>query len=852
MKALQKAPCGIAQLLLRKFLPERESNDLLGDYAEYYREVSDSRGRAIADLWYGWQIVTAVRMLFCASLRQGYTMFVKNLLYVWRHMKKNRMHAFISVSGLTVGMACFILIALWIYDETHYDSFHANSGRIFRLILHKAAEPGDPGFPSTPYILPRILKEAFPEIEETVLVRDKAYPSAVRYGQKSFYEDRFYFSESSFFSMFSYAFLQGDPASALNGARSVVITRSSAAKYFGTDDPLGKVLHWNETEDLVVTGVIEDVPYDSHLQFDMIASIEFTARNWMTTWRREAAAYVLLREGASRDEVESRISGIILEHHPEDDFRVSLQSLQDAHLTFSHGGSNDKRVVLIFAVLAVAILLIACINYTNISTARSSIRAPEVGVWKAVGARRSDLIRQFLGEAVVLAFLALLFAAFIVEVVLNLYNRNLGTDIALLSGGSIPVLVFLAAVALMTGITAGGYPALVLSSFKPIRTFKHKGRKAGRSAVLRTVLVTSQFATAIIMIILTVFARRQFNYIQKADLGFERTQIIRFQSNGILKKKYELFKERLLQHPGILNVTAASALPHLLFNFNGLEWDGMESEHPVEVNCLYVDPDYVETFDLEIVQGRDFSKTFATDVNEAFIVNASALSMLGYEDPLGKRLSLGGREGKIIGVVKDFNFAPLIFKIDPLVMAVRPDQFHDFLVKVSPDEMPRTLAYMEDVFAEVAPGFPFEYRFIDDFFNMVYRPLQFINLILDAFTGIALFISCLGLFGLASLLTEQRKKEMGIRKVLGASTAGIFTLLSRRFILTILAANVIAAPLGYFITRLFLGFFVYRIGFDPFVIVASSLITILVSLMTVGYQVLKTARVNPSECLRYE
>ena len=421
-----------------------------------------------------------------------------------------------------------------------------------------------------------------------------------------------------------------------------------------------------------------------------------------------------------------------------------------------------------------------------------------------------------------------------------------------MSGGSIPVLLFLAVVAFMTGIAAGAYPALVLSSFKPVRTFKHKGNKANRSTVLRTVLVTSQFAAALIMIILTVFARRQFHYIRNADLGFDRERIIRFQSNDMLRQKYDLFKERLLQHPGILNVTAASALPHLLFNFNGLEWEGKESEHPVEVNCLYVDPDYAETFHLDIVQGRDFSKTFATDVNEAFIVNESALSMLGYEHPLGKRLNLGGHDGRIIGVVKDFNFAPLIFKIDPLVMAVRPDQYYDFLVKVSPDEMPRTLTYMKDVFAEIAPGFPFEYRFIDDFFNMVYRPLQFINIILDAFTGIALFLSCLGLFGLASLLTEQRKKEMGIRKVLGASTVGILTLLSRRFILTVLAANLIAAPLGYFITRLFLGLFVYRIAFDPFVVVVSSLVTIFVSLLTVGYQVLKTARVNPSECLRYE
>jgi ABC-type antimicrobial peptide transport system permease subunit len=299
-------------------------------------------------------------------------------------------------------------------------------------------------------------------------------------------------------------------------------------------------------------------------------------------------------------------------------------------------------------------------------------------------------------------------------------------------------------------------------------------------------------------------------------------------------------------------VTAASALPHLLFNVNDLEWEGKKTKDPVEVNFLYVDPDYAETFGLEVVLGRDFSKEFATDSSEAFVVNESALPLLGFEDPLGKRLTLGGREGRIIGVVKDFNFRPLIFEISPLVMAVRPDWYYDLLVKISPDEMPRTLAYIKDVFTDVAPGFPFDCNFIDDIFNLVYSPLAFFNSILDAFAGIALFISCLGLFGLASLLTEQRKKEVGIRKVLGASASGILTLLSRRFFLTVLASNVVAVPISYFVTRQFLNLFVYRTKIDPFIFLAAALVTFAVALGTVSFQVLKTARINPAECLHYE
>ncbi len=785
-------------------------------------------------------------------------MFWNHLKIAIRNIRKHKAYSLINIAGLTVGMACFILISLWVYDETHYDSFHANSGRLFRIILHKADDPADPGFPSSPYILPKILKEEFPEIEETVLVRDRGYPSAVRYGDRSFYENRFFMADASFFTMFSYEFLKGDPATALAGTRAIVVTRETAAKYFGADDPMGKILRWNEAEDLIVTGVIERPPANSHLQFDCVASLDLVSREYLAgrdkllTWWREANGYVLLRQGASRRDVEAKVSGVILKHHPEDALRVSLQSLPDAHLTFAHGGGNDKRVVLIFAVIAAAILAIACINFTNIATARSSIRALEVGVRKVVGARRAEIVRQFLGEAVGLSFISLLLAVVIVDLVLPVYNKSQGKEIALLSAGGPPVLLFLVAVALVTGLAAGSYPALVLSSFKPVKVLKKELQKGGRSAVLRTVLVTSQFAAAVVMIIMTVFAQRQFDYIRNVDLGFDRERVVRFQMNDGLRQKYDLFKERLLQNPKVLKVTAASAVPHLLFNFQNLEWEGMPSEKGVEINCLYVDHDYAETFGLEIVQGRDFSKAFPTDSSEALLINESALPFLGFKEPLGKKLTLGGRDGRIVGVVKDFNFAPLIFEISPLVMAIRSDWYFDLLVKVSPEEMTGTLAHIKDVFTEFAPGFPFDYRFIDDFFDLVYKPLGFFGRILDAFTGIALFISCLGLCGLAAQLTEQRRKEVGIRKVLGASAPGILALLTRRFFLTVLAANVVAAPISYFATRMFLNLFVYRTAFDPLVVLTASAVTFAVALATVSFQVLRTARVSPVECLRYE
>jgi putative ABC transport system permease protein len=557
-------------------------------------------------------------------------MFASYLKVALRNLRKHKAYTLINVAGLTVGMACFILLSLWIYEETHYDSFHEKSGRLFRLILHKADDASDPGFPSAPYVLPRILKDEYPEIEETVRVRDRAYPSAVRSGDKAFYEDRFYMADPSFFGMFSYRFVEGEPGTALSGPRSVVLTRSAAARYFGTGEPMGRTLRWNETEDLVVTGVIEDVPRNSHLRFDLVASLDLVGRERLSSWWREASAYVLLREGASRDEVEAKISGAVLERHPEDDLRISLQALPDAHLTFSQGGGNDWRAILIFAVIAAAVLAIACVNYMNISTSYASVRAGEVGVRKVIGARRSEIAVQHLGEAVVLSFLSLVLAVVVVELVVPLYNRSQGQAISLWHVGGVPLLLFLAAVALLAGLAAGSYPALVLSAFRPVEVLNNRGRRGGRSALLRSVLVTSQFAAAVVIVILTVYARKQFTFIRNVDMGFDRDRIVRFQANDALREKYDLFKERLLRDPDVLDVTAASALPHLLFNVNDLEWEGMEAEHPVEVAVLYVDPDYAETFGLKMVRGRDFSRDIPTDSTEAYVVNESALPLLGF------------------------------------------------------------------------------------------------------------------------------------------------------------------------------------------------------------------------------
>jgi putative ABC transport system permease protein len=779
-------------------------------------------------------------------------MFKNYVKIAFRNIKRHKGYSFINIAGLTVGLACFILISLWVYDELHYDTFHAHSDRLCRIILKSAGEPGDVGIPSTPYILPKILKDEYPEIVEVTRVRTRAYSSAVRYGDISYYEKGFFLADPSFFSMFFYDFIAGSPTTALNHPNSLVITQEAARKYFGDEDPMGKILRWNNTHDLEITGIIERVPYNSHLQFDFMASLQLYDKERLSSWWREADGYVQLAEGASVDDVSTKVADTILKYHPEDDYVISLQPVREAHLNIAQGGRSDKRFVLVFALIAVMVLAIACVNFMNITTARSSVRALEVGMRKVVGARRTDIIKQFLGESLFLSFISCCMAVVLVDLFLPVFNRFQGKEITLLGSGNILLFVFLLAVAVGTGIFAGSYPAFFLSVFQPAKVLKKEIHKGLKGSAFRTMLVVGQFSVSILLIILTVVAYKQMHFIRNTELGFSREQIVHIQMNDQLREAHKTFKERLLQDPRILNVTYASAPPHLLFNVNNFEWEGMDTDKEVELNFLYVDHDYAKTFDLDIVQGRDFSEEYPTDAEEGYVVNESAVRFMGMTDPIGKRVSLAGREGKIIGVVKNFNHKPLIFDISPLVMGIRPSWYYDLLIKISPGDIKGSLGYIERIFKETSPDFPFDYQFLDESFEEIYVPLKAINYIFNSFAFLAVFISCLGLFGLVSLLMEQKKKEIGIRKVLGASMAGVLFLLSKKFMRIILLANLISVPLAFYTTKIFLSFFVYRTKLDAMEAVTTVVLTFIVALVTISYQVIKTALSSPIEAIRYE
>jgi hypothetical protein len=453
---------------------------------------------------------------------------------------------------------------------------------------------------------------------------------------------------------------------------------------------------------------------------------------------------------------------------------------------------------------------------------------------------------------VLLSLISLSLAVVLVDLLLPVFNRLQGKEMALLGSGNLLLYLSLVGAAVVTGIVAGSYPAFFLSAFQPAKVLKMDISKGRKGSTLRTILVVSQFSVSVLLIIMTVVAYKQLQFIRNTGLGFSREQIVHIMMNDELRSAHKTFKERLIQDPRIRNVTFASAVPHFLFNVNNFEWEGMDTDKDVELDCLYVDHDYAETFDLEIVQGRDFSEEYPTDASEAYMVNESAVRFMGMSDPIGKRVVLAGREGRIIGVVKDFNHKPLVFDIAPLVMGIRPSWYYDLLIKISPEDIPGSLAHIEKVFKESSPGFPFWYQFLDDWFEMIYIPLRIMNTIFNSFAFLAVFISCLGLFGLASLLAEQRRKEIGIRKVLGASVPGVVFLLSRKFLKIILIANLIAVPVAYFATRMFLNLFVLRTKLDAGVVVATVAFTFVVALLTISYQVIKTALANPVDSLRYE
>ncbi len=787
---------------------------------------------------------------------------IKNYLKTaLRNLKRQQGYSAINIVGLSIGMACFILIALVVRGEFQVDAFHERSDRIFRVTRLDKFRGVASRVALTQAPLAAALKQDYPDIEKAACFNYYGQ-TVINYGDKKIKQDYVSFADTDFFEIFSYSFLAGTPASALSQPHSAVLTEEVAEKFFGDEDPIGKILHIRNMPDVMVAAIIKNHK-DSHLNFSIVLPFSLYREIGMDidTWNRyNYTTYIQLQEDADPDEFEAKIKGALTRYtSPETKFELEIQPLNRIYLHSDyeydvHTIHVDIMLVYVLSLVGVLILVVACINFTNLATARSSHRAREVGLRKVVGARRLQLVYQFLGESMLFAFLSLLFAVLIVEFFLPFINGIQPLKAySLFKSKDLILYLGLLLVALLTGLISGSYPALFLSRFQPVNVMKGTLAQSSGRAILRKVLVISQFSFAIILIIATLTVFKQMRFIQNKDLGYDKSGLLVCSLPQNMRQDYAALKTDLLKHRNIRSVTACMNLP----NWEGpsyllSDWDGRDSDKEIYMYHGSVDYDFFETLGIPLVQGREFSLEFATDRESALIVNEEAVRVMDMENPIGKKMGHYKGEGIIIGVMKDYHFATLRDRIGPLVLDLDPEDTNFVVFKVNPEGLAATTAWVEQVWNRYDPDRTFEARLLEDILKQVYMIERSISRFFNYAAYLALVISCLGLFGLAAYSVERRIKEVGIRKVLGATAPDIFGLLSREQLTQIAISNLIAWPLGYFAMRNFLQNYPFRASLGIEIFLVSALAAFGIAFLTVFYQAFKAARSNPADTLKYE
>jgi ABC-type antimicrobial peptide transport system permease subunit len=856
-KKINKPP-KIAQFLLTRLLNEYAEVPLLGDLEEEYRCVATESGKRYARMWYWRQVIKSLPNIFNNSIYWSSAMFKNYVKIAFRNLQRHKMYSSLNIIGLAVGILCSLLISLWVLDELSYDRFHTHADRLYRVEFDQNYSGQLYHVNVSPHPMAPALVQEIPEIENATRVNPMG-ELLVKHAEKTFFEDSVMAVDPSFLEMFSYPLLQGDVRTALADPYSIILTEDRARTYFGHGEAIGRTLNINNSMDFTVTGVMKDIPRTGYLQFDALVPYELlrTLGRDLEQWDNNTTlTFSLLQKNTQPDSVASKIHALVTKHDSGEDQTYSLRPLTEIHL-YSYFGFGGKRgnaqYVALFSAIAIFVLLIACINFMNLSTARSAKRAREVGVRKVVGAVKRQIIMQFYGESCIFTFLALILALICVNLALPAFNTLTGKDIsfAALTSGSTPLAVL--GILLTTGFIAGSYPALFLSSFHPVKVLKGTVSSGASGRVFRKILVVVQFSLSISLIIGTGIVYSQLNYMKEKTIGFETDHLLAIQMRGSVKDSYGALKKELLKHSGVVAVSASNSKPSGIYsNAGGADWEGKDPERDVSVHFASVDYDYFEAADMEMVGGRSYSLDFPSDSESAYVVNEELQRLMGVDSAVGKQFTFGERTGTIVGVVKDFHFLSLRKKIEPLVLLLRPQFTRHLLIRIQPGNVASTLDGLERTWSRVVPGFPFDFEFINEDFEVMYRTEQRMGSVLKYFSFLAVFVACLGLFGLASFAAEQRTREIGIRKVLGASIPRIAYLLCREFTFLVLLANLVAWPVVYLAMRNWLGGFAYRtsIGWEIFFL--AGFMAFVIALLTVSYQALKTALSNPVRALKYE
>jgi putative ABC transport system permease protein len=872
MKRKKETPPALAAWILSRMDSRDERLSILSDFAEIYEELAAEEGTSKARRWYWTQVLRSIPMFVLNHLYWSVEMIKNYLKIALRNIKRHKGYSFINIAGLALGMACCLFILSYVLYEFSYDTFHEDADRISRVAMEFRAkdQPVKYGAVTPPPVAQAIL-DNFAEVEDAV--RITRANGIVKHGEKQFFEDKIFYADQSFFNVFTFPIIKGNPETALKEPYTAVLTESIAEKYFGSENPVGKTISINYQRDYKITGVVEDIPPNSHFTFDLLfsfAPIEESLQNAPIGKLWFSHSYYTYIKTRSENLSPAFIEGVYnLSANIIGDFekkvgfaqRFFLQPLKDIYLTSNLrnelGNTGNKTYLYYFIAIAVFILIISSINFVNLSTARSTGRAREVGIRKVAGAEKKQLINQFLGEALFTTFISAGIAMLIILISLPHFRVLTGKDIDLhLISSAIILCIIL--IPLAVGLLAGSYPAFFLSAFHPIDTLKGVFGHTIKGTRLRKGLVIFQFAISILLIISTIIVSKQLSFMRKQDLGFDKEQIVvlSLRGSGEARQKYNVLKNEFMKHATIVSASASYTVPGRNPSSNAMLPEGFTGDQWQTFLINWADYDYLETYKIKLAAGRDFSRDFETDKEEAFILNEAAVKSLGWnssEDAIGKTWNLGNRrKGKVIGVTKDYHFNSLHQKISPLVIHLDPDYFVYLSLRFTTGSISETLSFIEEAWKELVPGEPFSYFFLNEDFDRQYRAEVQVQAIVSLFTIMGMVIACLGLFGLTSFSVEQRKKEIGIRKVLGLANHKIVYLLVKDFLILVLIANVVALPVGWLSMNKWLQNFAYRTNMSIWIFLLSGFAAFAIALLTVSFQTIKAATANPVDSLRYE
>jgi putative ABC transport system permease protein len=782
-----------------------------------------------------------------------------------RALRRQKGYAFLNVAGLTVGMACGILILLAVRHDLSYDRFHDNADRIYRVVtIDRAFGVSSQRVGMTIPALAPAAEAAFPEIEVATRLSGGGQ-QLLSAGERDLYAETVFMADSAFFRVFDFELLAGNPATALSEPGAIVLTQSMARRLFGEADPMGQTVRANQQNDLRVTGIVADPPPNSHLVFDALVSLFASEENqglqqWLESWNGIGMiAYFLLDRPESAASLEPKLEELLREREVNPVWSVTLQPLTDIHLRSTdivfdvNEAKSDVAYVWGLGLVALFVLLIAAFNFMNLSTARSADRAREVGVRKVSGANRRQLIGQHLGESVVLGTIAFVLALALVALLLPVLAATFDRQLGLYLLADPPFLLALGGLALVISLLAGSYPAFVLSRFDPLVVLKGSFKRSARGEVLRKGLVVTQFTASVVIIVATLVVSGQLEHIMERNMGYNREQVVALSlGNPELQAQAPAFREELERMPAVRGVARSNTLPGRGLGRLGIVPEGADEDDTWITSVMVINEDWLDVLEVELAAGRNFSPEHGTDQQQAILINEATARELGWDDPVGRQITAASQERRVVGVVKDFHFASVRHRVEPLVMLYNPNGGSTMSIRLAASDVRPALAQIEETWTRLYPDFPFEYSFISDEFAQLYREEAHFATLARWFAGLAIFIACLGLFGLAAFTAQQRTKEIGVRKVLGASTPGLVALVSREFLGLVLVAFVLAVPLAFWAMSRWLEDFAYRITLGPGIFLLAGGLALAIAMLTVGYHALRAASADPVQSLRSE